>query len=313
MKKRLFLIFMGVLLCFGIKVNALDNDDDAYVLYENIMYSTSGDTTEIFIPDKYDRKSRIYVGNYDNIKDEEFMVYLAMYSYSEEPKMIDSLHKTNLTYDDKRQMYYLEFTTLSYQAIYAIYIKVSDDNADINYYFGLYQDNTVSNSIESVYAEYNYQKENGGATPIFRMYNNVTGEHLYTSDPYEVKVIFSEQGWGYEGVAWYSADTGTPIYRLYNPILGNHLYTTDTHEIEVLTTTEGWTADFDGEPIMYSSGDINVYRLYNQPLDGMHHWTTDQNEYKVLPSQGWVQEGNSFKAVEIGNPKPTDYYYINFD
>jgi hypothetical protein len=63
---------------------------------------------------------------------------------------------------------------------------------------------------------------------------------------------------------------------------------------------------------MYSNGNVSVYRLYNQPLNGMHHLTTDANEYKVLPKQNWAQEGVSIKALEIGVPKATDYYNVSF-
>ncbi len=32
------------------------------------------------------------------------------------------------------------------------------------------------------------------------------------------------------------------------------------------------------------------HRVYN-PNNGEHHYTTDKNEYDVLPTYGWVQEG----------------------
>ena len=34
----------------------------------------------------------------------------------------------------------------------------------------------------------------------------------------------------------------------------------------------------------------DLYRLYN-PNNGDHHYTTDANEYRTLPSCGWRQEG----------------------
>jgi hypothetical protein len=147
------------------------------------------------------------------------------------------------------------------------------------------------------------------------MYNPVNGEHLYTTDTHEVEVIYKTQGWGFEGIGWYTTSSGIPVYRLYNPKLGNHLYTSDTYEISVITRTQGWLMDFGGEPVMYSTGDkedIPVYRLYKQPLNGMHHLTTDENEYKVLPRQGWVQEGISMYVASNGYPMATDYYNVNF-
>ena len=91
--------------------------------------------------------------------------------------------------------------------------------------------------------------------PVYRMYNPVNGEHLYTTDAHEVNVIYKTQGWGFEGIGWYTPSSGgDPIYRLYNPKLGNHHYTSDLHEIDVITKTQGWVLDFDGAPIMNSGG-----------------------------------------------------------
>ena len=147
-----------------------------------------------------------------------------------------------------------------------------------------------------------------GTQTIYRLYNRNTGEHLYTPDANEVQVLYSQYGWGYEGVAWYAAiNTGSPVYRLYNPVLGNHLYTTDLNEINVLTSSAGWVMDNNGNPLFYSDGTIPIYRLYNEGLSGMHHLTTDANEYNVIPQYGWTQEGVAISAVQIGNPIQTQY------
>lgn len=147
-----------------------------------------------------------------------------------------------------------------------------------------------------------------GTQTIYRLYNPITGEHLYTPDANEVQVLYSQYGWGYEGIGWYSAvNTGAPVYRLYNPGLGNHLYTTDLNEINVLTTTAGWVMDNNGNPLFYSDGTVPIYRLYNRELSGMHHLTTDLNEYNVIPAYGWAQEGVAINAVQIGNPIQTQY------
>ena len=143
---------------------------------------------------------------------------------------------------------------------------------------------------------------------VYRMYNPVNGEHLYTTDAYEVSVIYKTQGWGKEGIAWYTADSGIPVYRLYNPKLGNHLYTSDKYEISVITKTRGWVLDFNGAPVMYASGDVPIYRLFNPGLQGQHHLTTDYNEYRVIPQWGWQQEGTAMYAQKIGKPETTNYY-----
>ena len=146
-------------------------------------------------------------------------------------------------------------------------------------------------------------------TPIYRLYNPDNGEHLYTTDENERDTLYASYGWGYEGVAWYSANEGTPVYRLYNNVLCNHLYTTDLNEIRVLTSMDNtaWTVDNNNEPLFYSAGDVSIYRVYNEGLNGMHHLTTDKNEYDTLPTYGWAQEGVSLKAVAVGEPITTDY------
>ena len=145
--------------------------------------------------------------------------------------------------------------------------------------------------------------------PIYRLYNPDNGEHLYTTDANETRVLYYEHNWGYEGIAWYAPNgTGTPVYRLYNPVLCNHLYTTDTNEVAVLTSTAGWVSDNNGQPVFYSDGSIPVYRVYNRELQGMHHLTTDKNEYDTLPIHGWTQEGVSLYARTIGSPIITRYW-----
>ena len=145
--------------------------------------------------------------------------------------------------------------------------------------------------------------------PIYRLYNPDNGEHLYTTDANETRVLYHEHNWGYEGIAWYAPNgTGTPVYRLYNPVLCNHLYTTDTNEVAVLTSTAGWVSDNNGQPVFYSDGTIPVYRVYNRELQGMHHLTTDKNEYDTLPIHGWTQEGVSLYARAIGSPIITRYW-----
>ena len=145
--------------------------------------------------------------------------------------------------------------------------------------------------------------------PIYRLYNPDNGEHLYTSDAHESEVLHKYYGWGYEGIAWYCAESGTPVYRLYNSGLCNHLYTTDTNEINFLMSmpdTE-WTMDNNGQPVFYSFGEVPIFRLYNEGLQGMHHLTTDKNEYNTLAGIGWNKEGIAFFAAETGSPIKTDY------
>ncbi|ATZ03701.1 calcium-binding protein [Streptococcus suis] len=162
-------------------------------------------------------------------------------------------------------------------------------------------------SLATLFIGASIQTSVSADTPIYRLYNRQNGEHLYTTDANEKDVLYNQHGWGYEGIGWNAPDTGTPVYRLYNAGLQNHLYTSDTNEVAVLTSKHGWTSDNNGQPVFYSGGTVPIYRVYNFKLRGLHHWTTDLNEYNVLPSHGWSQEGVKFYATSLGQQITTQY------
>ena len=144
-----------------------------------------------------------------------------------------------------------------------------------------------------------FPEATGDSQPMYRLYLPTNGEHLYTSDRNETIVLATKNGWTYEGVGWYAPLNGTPVYRLYNSGLRNHLYTSDLNEGNTLTAgdPENWHWDNNAQPLFYSGGSVPIYRVYNRELSGMHHLTTDYNEYITLPNHGWQQEGISIYAI----------------
>lgn len=172
-------------------------------------------------------------------------------------------------------------------------------------------------SLATLFIGASMQTSVSATTPIYRLYNRQNGEHLYTTDANEKEILYKQHGWGYEGIGWNAPDAGTPVYRLYNAGLQNHLYTSDVNEVRVLTSKHGWTSDNNGRPVFYSGGSVPIYRVYNFNLRGLHHWTTDVNEYNVLPNYGWSQEGVKFYATSLGKQITTQYatpiapYYPN--
>ena len=88
---------------------------------------------------------------------------------------------------------------------------------------------------------------------------------------------------------------GIPRYRLYNPFTFHHHYTTDANEYNALETI-GWIKEGISCYLCYEIETIDsvdavpYYRVYN-PNSFEHHWTTDANEYNVLGTMGWIQEG----------------------
>ena len=95
------------------------------------------------------------------------------------------------------------------------------------------------------------------------------------------------------GSGW--AQGMVPRYRLYNPNNFHHHYTTDGNEYNALETL-GWVQEGAGcylynEIVTIDSVNaVPYYRVYN-PNSFEHHWTTDANEYDVLRTIGWIQEG----------------------
>ena len=146
---------------------------------------------------------------------------------------------------------------------------------------------------------------------VERLYNPNTGEHLYTMDSNEVKVLTTKYGWRWEKdqlmtECKYIASLGgyehvEPVWRLYNPSTGEHIYTADAYEAQVLSTQRGWVHDFNGNQVWWArkplpsekNPEYPVYRLYN-PQGGTygHLFTTDENEREVLLATGdWQDEG----------------------
>lgn len=143
--------------------------------------------------------------------------------------------------------------------------------------------------------------------PVYRLYNQRTNEHLYTTSASEKNTLYEKNGWGYEGIAWYAPTSGDAVYRLYNAAQKNHLYTTDKNEVASLKKA-GWTVDNSSKAVFYSGGDTPVYRVYNAGANGLHHLTTDKNEYTSLGKNGWKKEGISLYCVKTGEPAATEYY-----
>jgi hypothetical protein len=144
-----------------------------------------------------------------------------------------------------------------------------------------------------------YTLTTGTEIPCYRLFNNGTKEHLYTTDAYEYSVLGSE-GWNQEGAVFQvyngpisiSGINAEPNYRLYNPVTYQHLWTTDRNEYFTLRASGAWDAEgvadyVFGGPV---AGSTPMYRLcYNGPTL-LHLWTTDLNEYDTLPGFGWTQE-----------------------
>jgi tetratricopeptide (TPR) repeat protein len=148
-----------------------------------------------------------------------------------------------------------------------------------------------------------YEEATADLVQIYRLYHPATHEHLWTKDANEKKVLSTERGWIYEGVAWLTKKKGTdavPLYRLVYPFSGDHHYTTSENEVKDLTTKYGWISE-DVAFYVPKEGDVPVYRLFNPGLKmGAHHFTTGENEYNTLGERGWTKENVAYKVSAKG-------------
>jgi len=140
----------------------------------------------------------------------------------------------------------------------------------------------------------------GDPVTRYRLYNPHSFEHLYTTDANEYSVL-STRGWVAEGAvhelfdgpAAIGALAATPNFRLYHPSTGHHHWTLDANEYDVLPAF-GWIQEgIDGYLFARQApGTVPLYRLYHPAAGGLHLWTTEAFERRVLTTtRGWFDEG----------------------
>ena len=77
-------------------------------------------------------------------------------------------------------------------------------------------------------------------TPVYRFWNEKTGDHFYTTDQAEKEAVEADFAAGrddykYEGIAWYEPSmAGTAVYRFFDVKAFNHYYTGDAQIREKL-------------------------------------------------------------------------------
>ena len=78
-------------------------------------------------------------------------------------------------------------------------------------------------------------------TTVTRLYNRANGDHVWSTDANEVKVLSAQADWNNENAAFfvptYTGDQA--VTRLYKN--NRHLLSTDSNEVKVLSTKQGWS------------------------------------------------------------------------
>ncbi len=133
--------------------------------------------------------------------------------------------------------------------------------------------------------------------PVYRLYNTITSEHLFTTnkteyDDFVKKSETNSDHWIGEGINWFAPSTSSKVVkRLYNPTLGalgrsSHYYTADLKEVVNLIRNHGWQDD-GYENQFYSGGDVAIWSCYNEGLGSAHHYTSSKSEWQQLKNHGW--------------------------
>ncbi len=137
-------------------------------------------------------------------------------------------------------------------------------------------------------------------SPVYRMYNMITSEHLFSTnkteyDNFVAKGKNDEDYWIGEGVNWLAPySSTTTVQRLYNAALGamghsSHYYTSNETEMNTLISQHGWTSD-GADNSFGSDGTVAIYTCYNEALGSAHHYTSSKSEWEGLEQHGWALE-----------------------
>jgi hypothetical protein len=135
------------------------------------------------------------------------------------------------------------------------------------------------------------------------MFNPFGRAHLHTTDFNEYSTL-SKRGFVAEGISgriYDSPGQGLPCYRVYDSLRHKHFFTqipSEYNDQALNLRASGFVGEgIDGFILnTQEPGTIPLYRLVwdmnlQFPYYSIYHWTTDQNEYNVLPSRGWTQQG----------------------
>ncbi|WP_285122516.1 CHAP domain-containing protein [Lactococcus petauri] len=136
------------------------------------------------------------------------------------------------------------------------------------------------------------QKAKGEAVCVYKLYNKINQEFLYTVNKSEYKTLANlEQVWVAKGQGFEVSDTQNKnfqaVYRYYNVAKGYHVLTQNKSE-GIAFERKGWTP----EGIAFFSpnkGKLPVYRVKNK--DGGYRYPADKKTKKILLAQGWSDDG----------------------
>jgi hypothetical protein len=174
------------------------------------------------------------------------------------------------------------------------YVSMEDDYDTISFWYN--EETKKFNISDSDVLTVNVKDSDSSKVNMYRLYNENSGEHFYTSNTKEKDNALAA-GWKDEGIGWTAPTEGDPVYRLYNANGGEHHYTLSAEEKDSLVKA-GWKYEGIGWYSDKNKG-VPLYRLYNpNAFANNHHYTTSADEKAQLVKAGWQDEHIGWYGVK---------------
>jgi hypothetical protein len=163
-----------------------------------------------------------------------------------------------------------------------------DDFVEQGYFLDLEGALTMVSSIDTL------------SNSVFRLYNENSGKHLFSSNQGEIDLITGQGGdWANEGISYTSPGLGTGnVYRFYVGDQSRHFYTANESERNAIIASNSFST------WLYEGAAFNCYSLNQKPdssiavvryLDissGSHVYSTSAVEQSILDNSGnYLNEG----------------------
>ncbi len=152
----------------------------------------------------------------------------------------------------------------------------------------------------------NVEKNISSRKNVFRLYNKLTGEYLYSSDIEECSSLPETGEWMTEGIVWsYTDGVGTPVYRLFKENMG-HRYTEFFDEC-ISMKEDGWKYEGVCWCIDSSNGEsfYTMINPYSESEKDKYVYTSSSAEVDLLVRLGWTKV-SGVHFVEMIESKKTD-------
>ncbi|WP_157859852.1 hypothetical protein [Prochlorococcus marinus] len=162
-----------------------------------------------------------------------------------------------------------------------------------------YLDEPISNPLAGVLFE------EGG---VYRLYNSLTGIHLFSSNEYEIDVV-TGQGWLNEGLSYRTPTGGGASLHRFNVLgEGRHFYTANDSEKDLIMSNPA-TQHYYYEGVAFTvytpqegsteADGLAVVRYFNN-YTGSHLYSTNTQEQGILNSSAeWTNEGIAWYGAAV--------------